>query len=95
MDNSEELLRKETNLRVEAERLVGREKTNYEAINMMLKDEIERMKDEIRRLKEQPPPPPEIKIVESKQIVEPVKMSFSSRADLPGSLREEFDFMLK
>ena len=61
----------------------------------MLKDEIGRLRDEIDRLRKQPIPAPEIKIIEKKVPVEvPVTTSYNSRSDLPINLRDDFDRIL-
>ena len=80
----EDNLRKETNYRAETEKLAAHEKENLKSINGMLKEEITRMKEECERLRRQTQ---EIKIIEKPAPV----LSFSTRADLPPNLREDFD----
>ena len=84
MENLEDALRKETNYRNESEKLAAHEKENLKAINGMLKEEIARMKDECERMRKQQQ---EVRVIEK----QPPFQTFSTRADLPAGLRDDFD----
>ena len=94
LEMAEMALRKETHNREETERIAALERNNTQAIINMLKEEIEKFKEEIDRLKKQPTPCPEVRIVEKEVPINNPVLSFKSRIDLPPNLRDDFDFIL-
>lgn len=86
LENMEDALRKESSYRIETEKLAAHEKENLKSINAMLKEEIGRLKDECERVRRQHQ---EVKVIE--KAAPALHTSFSTRADLPSALRDDFD----